>query len=163
MNISIDFKKIKIFFESQTFKTALTAVGIIAIALLIFQIGVFVGYKKASFSFGWSENYNRNFGGPEKMGFMARLPFPQELRDNEFLNPHGIVGTVLKINGNTIIIKGKDNAEKVIIIPEKTSIFDRKEDIEISDLKVDDEITVIGSPNEQGQIEAKLIRIFRVR
>lgn len=154
----------KNFFESQTFRTVLTAVGIIAIALFIFQIGVFVGYKKASFSFGWSANYHRNFGGPEQKGFMARLPFPPELRDNEFLNPHGIVGTILKIDGNTtIIIKGKDNAEKVIIIPENISIFDRKEDIKISDLKIDDEIMVIGSPNRQGQIEAKFIRIFRAK
>jgi hypothetical protein len=163
MNINIDIKKIKNFFESQVFKTVLTTIGIIAIVLLIFQIGVFVGYKKASFSFGWSENYNRNFGGPEKMGFMSRLPFPPELRDNEFLNPHGIVGTIIKIDGNTIIIKGKDSAEKVIIVPERISIFDRKEDVKISDLKIDDEITIIGSPNNQGQIEAKFIRIFRAR
>jgi hypothetical protein len=32
--------------------------------------------------------------------------------------------------------------------------------IKKDDLKVGDQVVIIGSPNEQGQIEAKLIRIF---
>jgi hypothetical protein len=49
--------------------------------------------------------------------------------------------------------------EKIILIKEDTVIKRFRDNIKLSDLKVDDYVTVIGEPNEEGQIQAKLIRL----
>ena len=50
--------------------------------------------------------------------------------------------------------------EKAIIVSDKTKIINLRDVIKTSDLKIDDQVVIVGSPNDQGQIEAKLIRIF---
>ncbi len=77
-----------------------------------------------------------------------------------FPNAHGTVGKIIKIELPTIIVQDKDETEKVVLIKDDTSIRSGKTDITKNDLKVDDFIVVIGSPNTQGQIEAKLVRIM---
>lgn len=59
------------------------------------------------------------------------------------------------------IVKGRDDVEKTVLVSNKTKISNRRETVKTSELKVDDQIVIIGSPDEQGQIEAKLIRLFR--
>lgn len=134
-------------------------IGLIAfaIAVFIFGAGVFIGAMKARFSYRWAENYHNNFGGP-RTGFFGdwqKMPFPPD-----FIESRGNFGQIIKINDSDIVIKGKDNTEKVIVITSQTLIEKGKNEIKKEDLKVDDYIVVIGSPNDQGQIEAKLIRIF---
>ena len=58
-------------------------------------------------------------------------------------------------------MKGKDDVEKTVLVSEKTAITAHRKSLKVSDLKVDDQAVIIGAPNEQGQIEAKLIRLFR--
>lgn len=128
------------FLKQKSFKIIVFAVGAVILLLLVFKAGVFVGYKKASFSYRWGENYHRNFG--------------------DFINAHGTSGSIIKIDGSTLIVKSGDNVEKTILISEKTTITSRRETIKAGDFKVDDRVVVIGSPNEQGQIEAKFIRLF---
>jgi len=41
-----------------------------------------------------------------------------------------------------------------------TAVLRGGETLELSDLKIGDAVTVIGAPNDKGQIEAKLIRVF---
>ncbi|TSC53659.1 MAG: hypothetical protein LiPW39_149, partial [Parcubacteria group bacterium LiPW_39] len=53
------------------------------------------------------------------------------------------------------------DVEKIILISEKTTIEKGRETIKKEELKAGDRVVIIGSPNEQGQIEAKLIRVFR--
>ena len=78
----------------------------------------------------------------------------------DYMDAHGTFGQILKIDGQTLVIKGKDGVEKIVLVDEKTSIHRFKEAIKISDLKIDDFIVIIGEPNEAGQIIAKLIRIM---
>lgn len=144
---------IKNLFQSKTFRRILCAIGIIIIALLIFQAGIFVGYRKAGFSYRWAENYHRNFGGP-------RGGFFNDFSGRDFINTHGDSGSIIKIDGNTIIIKGQNNVEKTIVVSDQTIIRRQQQTIKVSDLKIDDRLVIIGLPNEQGQIEAKLIRVF---
>ena len=82
--------------------------------------------------------------------------FPQ----GEFINAHGVFGSIIKIDGNTIIAKAKDDVEKTILVSDSTIIQKGRKKVKLPDLKVDEDIVVIGSPNEEGQIEAKLIRVF---
>ena len=117
------------------------------------SLGIFVGFKKAGHSYRWGENYERNFGGPP--GF-----FKGDFLGNGFMGAHGVSGQIIKIDSSTLVIKGKDNMEKVVLIKDDTVIERLRETIKLNDLKVDDNIVVIGQPNEAGQIEAKFIRIL---
>jgi len=129
--------------------------GLLAI-FLIFGLGVFIGATKARFSYRWAENYHKNFGGP-RGGFMGGLPrFP----DRDFIEGHGTFGEIIKINDADLVIKGRDDVEKVILITKDTIIKKGKKTIKKEDLKVGNAITVIGNPDNQGKIEAELIRVF---
>jgi hypothetical protein len=136
-------------------------VGLFAIVVivLVFGLGVLVGEKKAKFSYLWAENYHRMFAGP-KAGFLGSLRMPPFPPFDEFIEGHGTFGEIIKIEGNSLVVKGRGNVEKVIIVTEKTVIKSGREDIKFSDLKIGDMIVIIGSPNDKGQIEAKLIRVF---
>jgi len=139
-------------------KGILIGLGILIISALIFKIGMFVGAMKAGFSYRWAENYHRMFAGPRVGFFSDWQKFPPFLGD--FIEGHGTFGEIIKIDGNTLIVKGRKNIEKIILVSEKTVIKFGRKDIKISDLKVGDKLVIIGSPNEEGQIEAKLIRLF---
>lgn len=146
----MDFNK---FFQSKLFKGMLLGIGVFIVILLIFKLGMFVGFKKANFSFRWGENYHRNFAGPEG-GFF------QEFEGKDFIDAHGVFGQIIKIDGSTLIIKGNDNVEKIVLVKDDTTIMSLREKIKVNDLKINDNIVVVGDPNDFGQIEAKLIRIM---
>ena len=128
------------------------------IVILIFGIGMFVGGMKARFSYRWAESYHKNFAGP-RGGFLGDWrglpPLP-----GEFIESHGTFGEIIKINDSDFIIKGQGDIEKVIIITEDTVIKKGMATIKKEELKIGNRVVVIGSPNEEGQIEAKLIRLF---
>lgn len=132
--------------------------AIFVVAVLIFGAGIFVGEMKARFSYRWAENYHKNFGGP-RGGFMGRLPgnLPPS---GDFIKGHGTFGEIIRINGADFVIKGQGDAEKVIVVATSTAIQKGRDTIKKDDLKVGDRVVVIGSPNEEGRIEAKLIRIM---
>ncbi len=146
----MDYNK---FFQSKTFKIILGGVGVIIILLLVFELGKIVGFKKANFSYRWGENYHQNFGGP-------REGFFKDFSGRDFIGAHGVFGQIMKIDGSTLVIKGQDDVEKIVLVNDKTVIERFRETVKITDLKVDDYIVVIGEPNDAGQIEAKFIRIM---
>lgn len=121
----------------------------------IFQAGVFVGFHKAMFGRSWGENYERNFGMMDRDGIPGGVRMMGELP-----NTHGAVGKVIKIELPTIIVIGVENIEKSILITDDTIIQKGRSVMTTADMHVDDQIVVIGSPNEQGQIQAKFIRIM---
>ncbi len=153
-DINIDFDKI---FRSKKLKIALLALGIFIVLLLVFQAGMAVGFRKANFSFRWAENYHQNFAGP-RGGFFG--DFRRDFEGKDFIGSHGVFGSIIKIDNSTLVVKGTDNTEKIILLKDDTTINRLQEKIKAGDLKVDDNIVVIGSPNDSGQIEAKLIRVF---
>jgi len=128
------------------------------VVFLIFGVGMFVGGMKARFSYRWAESYHKNFAGP-RGGFLGdwRIPIPFP---GDFIEGHGTFGEIIKINDSDLIVKGQGDVEKVILITADTIIEKGRDTIKKENLKVGDRIVIIGSPNEQGQIEAKLIRVF---
>ena len=50
------------------------------------------------------------------------------------------------------------NLEKTVVVTELTEIREFRDTIQVSELTVGDFIVVLGTPNEEGQVEAKLIR-----
>ncbi len=139
-------------------KWVIFGVAVFAIVVLIFGAGMVMGGMKARFSYRWAENYSQNFGGPREgfLGNLGKPPFP----GRNFIESRGSFGEIIKISDSDIVMKGQGDVEKVIIITENTIIEKVASKIRKEDLKIGDRIVVIGSPNEEGQITAKLIRIF---
>lgn len=146
----MDYNKL---FQSKMFKAILGGIGGIIIFLLILQLGMSIGFKKANFSYRWGENYHQNFGGP-RGGFFGGLG------GKDLIDAHGVTGQIIKIESSTLVIKGRDNVEKIVLVKDNTTIERLRETIKLSDLKVDDFIVTIGEPNDAGQIEAKFIRLM---
>jgi hypothetical protein len=153
MNNTETRKKIKEVTESKMFKNIICGFGILVAAAIIFEAGIFVGFHRASFGRDWRDNYSRNFG-PGRHG-----PMTGDMPEN-FPNAHGVIGKIIKIQLPSIIVEDNDNTEKVVLIKDDTQIRKMREAGTKDDLKIDASIIVIGSPNDQGQIEAKLIRIL---
>jgi len=148
--------------DSVWFRRVLLGVLGLLVLAIVFEAGIMIGYRRANFSYQWGENYHLIFGGP-KEGF---LPPPGAggrvlIMRNDFINPHGLTGTVMKVDGQSIIVKGDDKVEKTIVVSDKTSIRSGNQDVKISDLKEGDMIVAIGDPNNSGQVEAKLVRVFK--
>ncbi len=151
--------------QSKKIRVTLIAIGVLIILLVVFQVGMAVGFRKANFSFKWGENYHRNFGGP-RSGFLEDF-VRNDFMGKDFMAGHGVFGQIIKIDISTnseqiatIVIKGSDNAEKIVSVKDDTAINRFREKIKVGDLKIDDQIVVIGEPNDSGQIEAKLIRVM---
>jgi hypothetical protein len=145
--------KFQEYFKSKAFRITLYIIGGLVILLLVFQAGLTIGFRKANFSFGWGENYQRNFGGP-RQGF-----FPG-IRGDDFINGHGVVGTIIKVDNKAIVMKDSGGKEVIVNTNEQTSIKNGNSDVLLKDLKTDEQIVVLGVPEQDGSITAKLIRIF---
>lgn len=136
----------------------LEIVGIIVIALIIFSAGIVVGFHKANFGRAWGEHYNENFGIGHPNGFLGDLDKIGVL--NNFPNAHGAVGKIIKVELPNIIVQDRGNTEKVVAIADDTTIQEGGDIVTSTDLHTDDFVVVIGSPNTEGVIEAKLIRVM---
>jgi hypothetical protein len=144
--------------SKDVLKWVIIAIGSFVIVVFIFGFGMFVGGIKARFSYRWAESYHENFAGP-KGGFFGNWqrmpPLP-----GDFVQSHGTFGEIIKINNSDFVIKGQAEMEKIVLIKDDTVIEKGRTKITRDDLKIGDQVVVIGSPNEQGQIEAKLVRLF---
>lgn len=129
-------------------------VGVLIIALVIFQAGVFVGFHRAGFSYHMGDNYYRAFGQEgaswQRGGMMGR----------GFTNAHGATGRIIRIALPTIIVESPDLVEKIILTNDDTEFRSPIGAVSAGDLKPNDAIIVIGSPNDNGEIVARLIRIL---
>lgn len=146
----MDINKI---FQSKASQGILFGLAGLIVVLFIFKVGMVVGSRKADFSSRWGEKYHQNFAGP-------RGGFFNDLGREDFIEANGVFGQVIKIDGQTLVVKGRDNVERIVLVKEDTAIMRFREKIKPSDLKNDDYVVVIGEPNDNGQIEAKLIRVL---
>jgi len=150
----MDFHKL---FESKKYARLSYTILIILVVFVIFQAGIFVGYKKASFSFGWGERYYNAFGEPARLPMMGA---PRGFGSTEFPAAHGTAGRIVEITLPTVLIEGNDDVERVVNIDDKTVIKEMRGSVTREGLEVDDYIVVVGSPKEDGSINAKLIRVM---
>ncbi|MCX6786000.1 MAG: hypothetical protein NTZ18_04080 [Candidatus Komeilibacteria bacterium] len=146
----MDLKKLP---QAKLLIGAIFGIAGVLLLLVVFKVGLMVGVRKADFSCRWSDNYQNNFGGP-------RAGFLKGFGDRDFLEASGTFGQIIKLDGQNLVIKGQNDAEKIIVIDNETVIKRLNETVKFGDLKVDDYIVVIGEPNQGGQIEAKLIRVM---
>ena len=139
--------------ESKLFRAVVLSIAGLIILAFVFGLGVYVGTKKADFSFRWAEEYHNNFGGPQQ-GFFGNM------MGEEFTNANGVFGQIIKIDSGSLTVKDKDNVEKIILVGDKVSILYQRKSMKLADLKVGDSIVAIGDPNNNGQIQAELIRVM---
>ena len=161
----------KEFIKSKTFKIIAGIIGIFLIAVISFGGGVAVGLHKAKFSADFGKNYERNFmgsrfgdgrgmmGGRGGLGgFMGGMMRQFEGRD--LRNGYGLAGTIVSITDNNVVIKDNDNKENTIAVSDQTLIKSQRDNLKLSDLKVNDQIVVMGNPGDNGVVNASLIRVF---
>jgi len=136
-------------------------IGLIGLALacFIFWVGMVVGGSKAKFSYRWAENYHNNFAGPQG-GFLGDWQQKLPPRPEDFIEGHGVFGQIIEFKDNRFVMRGQKDMEEVVIVTTDTVIKDGAKTIK-DGLRVGEYVVVIGSPNKAGQIEAKLIRLFR--
>ncbi|MBI4744538.1 MAG: hypothetical protein HY776_06950 [Actinobacteria bacterium] len=139
--------------DSSLLKGIIIGIAVLLILIAVFSLGIFVGTQKARFSYRWAGYYHKNFGGP-RGGFMKGFG------GRNFIDGHGVFGEVIKIDKDVVIVKSKSDIEKSIIISDKTTITKIGQTIKVSELKVGDMVVIIGTPNDKGQIEARMIRVF---
>jgi len=142
-------------FKPAHYNKLLIVLATIVVLVFVFTFGVFVGHEKGRFSRDWGEHYYGNIMGPG-----GRVGFGMMDFDRPAFNAHSGLGQIIKIDDNNLIIKDQSNIEKTILVTDKTAIIRDRQNIGIADLKVDDQIIVIGRPNDQGQIEPTLIRVL---
>jgi hypothetical protein len=141
-------------FQSRQIKILLYVIGTLAVLLLVFQAGVSVGYRRAMFSYKWSQNYPNNFFPPPPMDMMKQF-------DNKgFIRGHGVLGEIVKVDSSTLIVKERGEVEKSVLVKSDTVIEGDFENLKITDLKAGLKVIVVGSPSDSGQIEAKIIRVL---
>jgi hypothetical protein len=146
-------EKLKYTVESKTFKIVMYSVGTLVVVCMIFQVGVVVGFGKATYGSNWHNNYISNFGPIHRPRLIMSVP-------ENLPNAHGAIGKIIKSDYPIIIVEDQDKSEKVVIVNDTTDIRKFRTDGTRDDLTVDTFVVVIGSPNESGQVEAKLIRIL---
>lgn len=138
-------------------KWAIIGLLAIVVIVLVLGLGILIGEKKAKFSYRWAEQYHKNFAGP-KTGFLGDWR-KISLSPSDFIEGHGTFGEIIELRDTGFVIKGRGDVEKVIVTTKDTIVMKGRETVK-NGLKVGDNVVVIGSPNDEGQIEAKLIRIF---
>jgi hypothetical protein len=149
-------------FKEKKWQIALGILATLVIVTGVFSVGVKVGLHRAGFSRGFGENYYRNFTGSGRgvgmMGGNFNRGLGNMMGERGIGGAYGLAGDIISINGGQIIVIDRDGIEKPIVIQDKTIIKRFSETIALSDLKIGDSIVVIGEPNQQGQVQAKLIR-----
>ena len=99
------------------------------------------------------DNYYRAFGQRDNR-------FMQGLYGRDLPGANGAVGKIVSISLPTIVVASRDGVEKDIVVGTSTVLRRFMDTVSPSDLKVEDFIVVIGSPNGQGQIEARFVRVM---
>lgn len=143
--------------QSKKFKIAVGVLGTLFVASLIFQAGIFVGYHKAAFSYGYGDNYYRTFGERHARGGMMWGDIDG---DRDLTPANGVIGKIVKVELPNIVVVGTDSIEKVVVIAPDTAIRQFRDTVATDKLQVGDVVTVIGEPNAASQIEAKYIRLM---
>lgn len=140
------------FIRSRIFTGIIIAVGALVALLVTFQAGVVVGTHRVEFAYQWGEEYHQNFGGP-RGGFIHPLTGPA------LPNPHATFGKVVRITLPAVTVASGD-VEKVITIGDDTIIRRLDSTATATELKVGDQVVVIGEPDDQARIQATFVRVM---
>ncbi len=137
----------------QSLKLVVLVLLAFVAVLIVLRIGMFVGYQRAEYSFHWGDQYHQMFGGPAK-GFL------DDFDGHGFVDAHGLFGEVLEVRGNEIAMRDKDGTEKIVITTPETVIRRQMQTLTLHQVVPQMRIVIIGEPDDDGRVEAKMIRVF---
>ena len=143
------------FLESTIVRTILWVLGGLIVLVVVFGLGITVGYDRAGFASNFNQNYYRDFYGAAPSGPVGLMAPPMPVAI------HGVVGTVIDLSTSTISVKDKQGNEQSVAVSSGTDIRNGNGNSTIGDIAVGDQIAVIGEPNSEGQIDAHFVRILR--
>ncbi len=124
-------------FADRRVRAAALVIGSVLALLIVFFIGILIGASAL-----------RPLG----------LPFLEQLL--HFQRGYGAVGTVTRIQGNTIAMIDRDGQTRTIAVTSSTRIqLGQRRHGALSDIHLGDTILVIGSPG-QNAIQARFIRVM---
>jgi preprotein translocase subunit YajC len=126
--------------ESTKATMLMYGIGVLLVAVIIFQFGMIIGARKSSLLEEQKERY---------VDLTKPLP-----------TAHGTAGRIVAINESTILVADEDNTEKVVVVRDETIIRSLRDDVDSTALRPGDFIVVIGTPNSRGYIQANLIRVL---
>jgi len=134
----------------------------IVAALVIFNAGMYVGYRKAAFTYRWSDNYYQNFAGPSRLHATGTGSMGMMLAGSPggLIDGHGLFGTVMRVDQSGIVIEDRDGAEKVVAVPADALIREQGGTLALKDLKQGDKVVILGQPEASGQVTAHLVRVL---
>lgn len=151
---------------SKVVRTIIWALGGLIALFLAFGLGMRVGEGRVGFARGFGMHYFQDFpgmimqsgtgqvsitvpGGPIVSGAM---PVPVVI--------HGLAGTVIAVTPPTIAVQDGQNNEQSVLVATGTLIREYDSTITVNDIAAGDQVAVIGSPNADGQVIARFIRVF---
>jgi len=140
-------------------KNIIIILGGIAIFLVGFLLGQRFERNRLRHFQGWNDNYQNIFFSARRMD---PPPPPEHIRSPLMaIRAHGLIGKILNISGTKLTVQGDDQVEESVITDEKTIVRIDGSPASLEDMKVGQRIAVFGQPNNQGQIAANFIRIFK--
>lgn len=118
-------------------------IGIAIVLILVFFAGLYIGNKKGGAFPFWERRYTNPSGFvPGRFG-------------------HGVIGIIDSVGNKTFIVKDRSGALKTVLIDDQTVLRRDGSSIKFSDLKKDEQVIVIGQPQEQeGAIKATVVRVI---
>lgn len=140
--------------KSVFLQRLLTVLGILIVLIALFTAGVAVGERKFRHLSGLCMNYDK-MRSP-RHGSRGPFPFAPPMLPST----HGVFGKVLSISDQGLVVQGKDDIEQDVLITSSTMIRIGDKTGTAADIQPDIDASVFGAPNNQGQIEATLIRLF---
>lgn len=126
----------------------------LALALFVFQAGIFVGYHKALFSYRGENRYFAAIEGQGGRGGMM-MGFSDEFSPN-----HGAIGQIISVSLPSFVVAGPNNAEKTVVIDGRTTIRRFRDIATSTDIRADDFAVVLGEPDQSGAIQARFVRLM---
>ncbi len=149
--------------ESKVVRTIIWVLAGLIVVFIAFGLGVRVGEDRAGFANGFDRHYFQDFlgtgpgGGRAGSGVQAGqafggMPMPSIM--------HGLAGTVIAVTPPTIAVEDWQNNEQSVVVATGTVIREYGGAILLDSIAPGDQVAVIGSPNADGQIVARFIRVF---
>lgn len=150
--------------ESKVVRTIIWVLAGLIVIFVAFGLGVRVGEDRAGFASGFDRHYFQDFvgSGPGggRMGsgtpvggqMFGGMPVPVVM--------HGLAGTVVVVTPPTITVEDLQNNEQSVVVATGTIIREYGGTIALGSIAAGDQVAVIGSPNADGQVVARFIRVF---
>ena len=142
--------------ESPKLSVLIRVLSVVLALAVVFWIGMVVGYRKAEFSYHFSDRYFRVFGGQNN----SRFGIVGMMNTDDLIGGHGTVGKVVSVNLPTIVVSDRNGVEQTVTVKDDTTFRSARSMVASTTVTAGDSVVIIGNPDSNGRIVAKLVRIM---